>query len=428
MDLDVAVVGAGVAGLAVAHRVRAAGRRAHVFESADHVGGRTRTARLGGWLVDTGAEVFGDRGHPATRRLMAEVGLTDDDAPPVQAGLAAWREGRAHPGFGDPRSAGLGIPARLALARLRLGARLRPGRYDPEHPEATPLGLATVTDLVRRKPPELREHVFAALASGPLGWDPALACAGPLLAHLASVGGGARVFRDGMDTLARALAERVAVSTGMAVTEVAETRSGARLRIGEADITARQVVLAVPAPVAAALHPDAPAYVRAVAFRPMVAVACLLETPVLAPGGGYGLLFPPAENPVLAAVCFGDRKHPYRVPRGRGLVTLLAGQAVAGELVDAPAEHAADVLLAEARRYLPGLRIRRTVVSAFRHGQPMPTPAALAARGEFARRAPSAVEYAGDWYALRPCVEGAARSAELVAERIGAAVPAAVGP
>ncbi|MFC7617435.1 protoporphyrinogen/coproporphyrinogen oxidase [Actinokineospora soli] len=425
-DLDVAVVGAGIAGLAVAHHLRRAGRQVHVFESADHVGGRMRTERRDGWLVDTGAELLATHGYPATWRLIDEVGLTGADAPVIGTGLAVWREGRAHPGVGDPRvAAGLSPTARIALARLAAGVRLRAKRYDPDHPEATPLGAATLADLLRRRHRDLHDYLFAPLAAGFHGWDTALACAGPLFAHLNAVGpiSTFRVYRDGMDTLARALAERVDVSTGMAVTSVSTTDTGARLVVDGAELAARQVVLAVPAPVAAALHEDAPAYVRAVPYRPMVKVSCLLDVPVLAPGGGFGLLVPPVENPVFAGALFDERRNPGSVPPGRGAVTLFAAQAATPDLVAGPPERAAEVLLAEARRYLPGLRCRDTAVSVFRHGQPMPTGAALATRGEFVRRAPSAVEHAGDWYALRPSSEGAVRSAEIVAARVLARTP-----
>ncbi|GGS26687.1 protoporphyrinogen/coproporphyrinogen oxidase [Actinokineospora fastidiosa] len=423
-DLDVAVVGAGIAGLTVAHRLRRAGREVRVFESAEHVGGRMRTLRRDGYTVDTGAEMIGTHGYPATWRLLGELGMSDVDAPLIGAGLAMWREGRAHPDVGDPRGlrtgAGLSVGARVALGRLLTGLRLRGRRFDPDHPEATPLRAQTVADLLRRHPRDLHDYLFAPIASGFYGWDTTLACAGPLLAHLNAVGPTStfRTYRGGMDTPARLLAERLDVTVGTPVESVAALSGGARLRVGDADVTARQVVLAVPAPVAAALDPAAPAYVRAVPYRPMVKVACLLDTPVLPVEGTFGLFVPPVENPMFAGLVVDERRHPDRVPPGRGLVTLVAGPGAAAELAAGPPERAVEVLTAEADRYLPGLRCRDTVVSQFRHGLPMPTPAALAARPDFVRRPPSPVEYAGDWYALRPSSEGAVRSAELVAARV----------
>ncbi|MGW5053043.1 protoporphyrinogen/coproporphyrinogen oxidase [Actinokineospora sp. NPDC004072] len=423
-DLDVAVVGAGIAGLVVAHRLRSAGRQVHVFESADDVGGRMRSLRRDGYLIDTGAEMIGTHGYPATWRLLGELGMSEEDVPRIGAGLAVWREGRAHPDVGDPRGlrtgAGLSLGARVALGRLLTGLRLRAKRFDPDHPEATPLRAQTLAELLRHRPRDLHDYLFAPIASGFYGWDTALACAGPLLAHLNAIGPTStfRTYRDGMDTPARRLAARLEVSTGTPVESVSTALGGARLRVGGADVTARQVVLAVPAPVAAALHPEAPEYVRAVPYRPMVKLVCLLDVPVAPVEGTFGMFVPPVENPMFAGYVVDDRRHPNRAPQGRGQVTLFAGPGASAELAAGPPERVAEVLLPEAARYLPALRCRATVPSVFRHGMPMPTPAALAARQDFLRRPPSAVEYAGDWFTLRPATEGAIRSAELVSARV----------
>ncbi len=61
----VAVIGAGLAGLAAARRLQAAGRRTVVLEAKDEPGGRARVDhRLGGPVHLGGAWVHGDEGHP----------------------------------------------------------------------------------------------------------------------------------------------------------------------------------------------------------------------------------------------------------------------------------------------------------------------------------------------------------------------------
>ena len=55
MDVDVAVVGAGVSGLTVARQLGNAGRTVHVFEARDRVGGRAFSPRVGDHPVDLGA-------------------------------------------------------------------------------------------------------------------------------------------------------------------------------------------------------------------------------------------------------------------------------------------------------------------------------------------------------------------------------------
>jgi oxygen-dependent protoporphyrinogen oxidase len=426
-DLDVAIVGAGIAGLALAHKLRAAGRSVHVFESAAHVGGRMRTVRRDGYLIDTGAEMLGTHGYPAMWRLIRELGLSEEDAPLIGSNLAMWREGRTHPDVGDPRGmftgAGMSAAGRVSLAKLMVGAGVRKRAFDVDRPERTPLGSDTVRDYARRFHPDVHDYLLQPMTGGFFGWDTDLAAAGPLVSHLLAVGAtkSFRTWRDGMDTPARALASRVDVSTGMTVQEVTAGPGMARLVVDGAPMTARTAVLCVPAPVAAELHADAPEFVRACEFQPVVKVICLLDRPMaLADGGSsWGVAVPDVENPAFAGFILDDRKHPDRVPRGRGMVTLFAG-AASRHLIDLTNDQVVDALMPQAARYLPGLAsaCRVSIVVRYRHGLPMPTMASLAARNDFVRRSVSTVEYAGDWCVLRPSSEGAVRSAELAAERI----------
>lgn len=64
---DVLVVGAGLAGLQCARELEAAGRAVRVWEASDDVGGRIRTDRMDGFLVDRGFQVL-NPAYPAVRR------------------------------------------------------------------------------------------------------------------------------------------------------------------------------------------------------------------------------------------------------------------------------------------------------------------------------------------------------------------------
>ncbi|MCG8914381.1 FAD-dependent oxidoreductase [Actinokineospora sp. PR83] len=409
-DLDVAVVGAGIAGLAVARRLADAGRSVHVFESADVVGGRMACVRRDGCVFDAGAEMLGTGGYPATWRLLRELGMTTDDAPVIGRDIAVWRRGRARAHLGELRGSGLSLFGRAAMVAA-LGGR----RLDTDAPESTPGHL--LADVGTR---ELHDYLVQPLAGGFFGWDTRLACAGPMLAHLRAVGAPStyRTYRGGMDTPARRLAADLAVSTGVPVRAVTTTRTGARLVTDAATLTARQIVLAVPAPVAAALHPAAPEYVHACEFRPMVKVGYLLDRPLGPPTDSFALAVPAVEDTRVAGLSFEHRKHPDRVPPGRGLVSVVATRPT--DWLDADDRETAAALLAGAERYVPGMTAATldSVVSRFRHGLPMPTPTALALRSDFTARPSSTVDYVGDWYTARPCAEGAVRSAELVADRV----------
>ncbi|PUA81798.1 NAD(P)/FAD-dependent oxidoreductase [Nocardioides currus] len=134
MDADVLVVGAGLAGLRCAQTLQDAGLAVLVLEAADAVGGRIRTDRVDGFLVDRGFQLL-NPAYPAVRRWI------DVDALGLQgfgAGVAAVTdEGRValgHP-LRAPRLApstvrtALGRPAEVA-AVLRWAAPLaRPRRH-----------------------------------------------------------------------------------------------------------------------------------------------------------------------------------------------------------------------------------------------------------------------------------------------------------
>ncbi|MEU8708138.1 FAD-dependent oxidoreductase [Streptomyces sp. NPDC048565] len=433
-DLDVAVIGAGPAGLTAAHELSRAGLSVRVFESHAEVGGRMRSFRHDGWTVDQGAEQVPSHGYRATWELLDRLGVPRTDVPRISGGIAVWRDGRARPGVAGPGAllgagAGLRPRARLDLARLLGRTASRPGAYDGDRPESTPAGAATIRELAGRYHPDLHDYLLQPLAECCFGWDTARSTAAPMLSLLAEVGppSGWRTYRDGMDLLARRLAGTVDVETGRTVHEVVEANGRTVVRCSDGEITARAAVLAVPAPVAAALRPQAPpeerAFIDACTFSSALKVSCLLDRPLAPTAAGrplYLLLTPAVEENVLTAVIADHVKHPGRAPHGKGLLTLMAAPGTVPELLDSAHEETAGRLLAAAERYVPGLGAAtlRTFVHAFPHALPEATPRALHLRERFAARPVRAVEYAGDWVMLRPASEGAVRSGGLAASRV----------
>ncbi|MFE6616386.1 protoporphyrinogen/coproporphyrinogen oxidase [Amycolatopsis sp. NPDC057786] len=418
-DVEVAVVGAGVAGLTTAYRLGKAGREVRVFEAADVVGGRMTTLREDGFLIDTCAEQMAEQGYRETWRLLADLGIDADAAPRIGRGIAMWR-GRPRSGVAEPRGlltgAGLSLRARLA------GMRAMRGEFDTERPEASRLGGRTVAEFAAPHHRDLLDYLLQPVVSGFFGWDPARSAAAPLLALLTSVGPPPtwRAYRDGMDTFARALAERVGVSTGFRVDQVVDDGSVARIISGTREISAKAVVLAVPAPVAAELYPrHGSAFLTACSFTPVVKAHLLLDRPLGGPD--YALIVPTAENGTVATIIFDHLKHPGRAPAGRGLVTVMAHPDAVPELLTATDEDAVTRLTDAAERLVPGLRAatRRALVRRVRHAAPEVTPRALALRASFeAGLGRGVVDYAGDWVFLSPCSEAAVRSGIRAARRL----------
>lgn len=450
-ELDVAVVGGGVAGLSLAYTLQGAGLAVRVFEAADEVGGRMHTRRYpDGYLVDEGAETVPSRGNPETWRLIRDLGIGRDEVPRIGTSLALWRDDRVHHHLGRPLAlltgAGLSPRGRRQLARFTAWTGLRRRAFDPDHPEATPLGETTVAGLGDRFGHELHDYLFQPVSGGFFGWHPERSAAAPFVSLLLAVGSSAgwRTYRDGMDTLARRLAERVPVTTGFPVREVVAEPRGARVVVADraaTEVSARTVALCVPAPVARQLYADPPEdelpFLAASTYTPMLRVSCLLDRP-LEPDPGrpvYALVVPAekgtgdgtetgTDGAAVSVLMIDHHKHPGRVPAGAGLVTLLASPDATRELIDAPDREVSHHLVTDAERYLPGLRDAcvESAVHRFRHGLPEATPAALRLRRAFLDRPARSVEYAGDWVMARPASEGALRSASLAAHRILARV------
>ena len=93
LDADVVVIGAGLAGLRAATDLHTAGRDVLVLEASDDVGGRIRTDRVDGFLVDRGFQLL-NPAYPAVRQGIDVEAL---DLQTFGAGVAA-RTGHEAPG------------------------------------------------------------------------------------------------------------------------------------------------------------------------------------------------------------------------------------------------------------------------------------------------------------------------------------------
>lgn len=95
--VDVAIVGAGLAGLAAARAVQAAGRSVVVLEAADGVGGRVRSDRVDGFTLDRGFQVL-LTAYPEVQRQLDVPALR---LRPFDPGATVWTGSRFWT-LGDP--------------------------------------------------------------------------------------------------------------------------------------------------------------------------------------------------------------------------------------------------------------------------------------------------------------------------------------
>ena len=241
---DVIVVGAGVAGLACARRLREAGLDALVLEASDGVGGRVRTDEVEGFRLDRGFQVL----PTAYREAQGILDYERLRLRSFERGAVVRRAGRFHR-VADPRRAPL-------VALRALGSRL-----------VTPRDAIGVARLLRRGGEETTTR--AALAAAGLSRNAADGFLTPFLrgifleSELSTTSrfldfvlstfsaGPAAVPERGMGEIAEQLAEGTDVRLGAPVGAVAP-RSVA-LAGGE-ELETRCVVVATPG-----LLDDAPA-------------------------------------------------------------------------------------------------------------------------------------------------------------------------
>lgn len=91
--MEVAIIGAGAAGIAAARRLRDRGRRVLLIEAKDRVGGRANTVLAGGWPLDLGCGWL----HSAERNPLADFAAARGAA--IDRTPAAWQKQLRNLGF-----------------------------------------------------------------------------------------------------------------------------------------------------------------------------------------------------------------------------------------------------------------------------------------------------------------------------------------
>ncbi len=228
---DVAVVGAGLAGLACATRLVTHGADVVVLEARDRVGGRTE----GGWRPDgTPVELGGQWIGPTQHRmhaLAAELGLAlfpthvTGDAVYELSGKRQLKKDGANPPLGVLGTADVGAGL-LTLNR-------RAGKVDPEQPWAASgaeaLDARTFADWIRRRPTPTGRRFWEIATRAVFSAEPADVS----LLHVLSYVHGAGSWEQLLDTHGGAQQDRF-VGGSHQVAERLAARLGDRVRPGSA--------------------------------------------------------------------------------------------------------------------------------------------------------------------------------------------------
>jgi protoporphyrinogen/coproporphyrinogen III oxidase len=412
----VAVVGAGIAGLAAAWALSCVEDPPTivVLDGASQVGGKLALREVAGGLVDVGAESMLAR-RPEGVGLAREVGLGDDLVTPRSAGAWLCSAGERHP---LPAGTLMGVPSRPESLAGLLGpagvaaVRAEPaGRWEPVDGDLD-VGSFVSARLGRPVLDRLVEPLLGGVYAGRAGalslratvpglW-PAATTGGSIVraAAAAAVGTGSAdrpsrpapppVFagiRGGVGRLPQALTDRltargVTVRTSAPVRRLLRRPGGWRLVVGPTtgptvlDVDA--VVLATPAaPTARLLHDVAPRAAGAlgrIEYAGVALVTFVVARSQAAGLDGSGVLVPPVEGRLVKAATFSSAKWAWLDDARPDQVLLRASVGRHGDERDLQLDddELARRVLADLRR-LPGVRLpepTRSLVTRWGGGLP----------------------------------------------------------
>jgi oxygen-dependent protoporphyrinogen oxidase len=343
----IVVVGGGISGLAAAWLLaeRAPEAEVVVLEAERRIGGKLRSATVGGVRVDVGAEAMLAR-RPEGMALVRAAGLGADVIEPLTTSARVRAGGANHP---LPARTMLGVPADPEAARASgVFTEHALGRiaHESELPPLAPLiDDVAVGALVRdRLGNEVADRLVEPLLGGVYAGradEISLRAAVPALAHQLAGGGslvraaaavvdrGAHnpasgpVFASVRGGLGR-LPERLAaaggfrVRTGVTVREIRRAATGFTLTTGPVpephSLTADAVVLATPAMKAALLlrelAPGASAQLRAIETASVAIITLAFDGLALPAAAGSGLLVGAREGFAVKAVTLSTNKWP----------------------------------------------------------------------------------------------------------------------
>jgi len=404
------VIGAGIAGLVCAYRLKTLGLDVSLIESSERVGGVMQTEEVGGYLIERGPN--SSQGTEELMALVEELGLMDELAEgDPKAPAYVYFNGQLH---AVPSGAGAFIKSKLLSTggKLRILGELFIGKRSAIDEESI-LSFAR-----RRIGREAAERMVAPFVSGIYAGDAELIsvqAAFPRLWNLEATYGGlirgtiakAREarrakkaasavldkaaptrrrlvsFNHGMGVLPHTLAVKIGedLVTGIAnfnlriVTSTARDEMQAtRLRkdppstasrfIVEYDqagnqhqIIADHVIVATPARAAASiiesLSPEMSQLLDGIYYPPLAIIYLAYEVAkITMPLDGFGFLVPPSEGLNILGCVWNSSLFAGRAPQGKALVTVFIGGARKPETARLPDAEIVAIAHAELQKAL----------------------------------------------------------------------------
>lgn len=365
------VVGAGVSGIGAAYRLKQKGYDVTMLEANDYVGGKAKTTRRDGYVMDEGASVLPSK-YVNVLNIARELGL---DSELVQGGSVVGfaRGDRIH--YMDSArlvfdSLTTGLISwksklrmiNVAIDNLRIQSKLN---YE-DITTAAAFDFETAEQYCKRRAnDEIFEYIVDGTLRGLLGTSGKQQSVVDFFFSFNNVIGSKLLsFKQGMGYFPNAVVDKAGIDVrlGCKVEEIVESPSGVTVSWqspeGSQSEQVAGVVVALPAHVAGKLVPalSAPArdILKSIRYTTSVNVNLGLRAP---PKDipAFVIQIPESVHPDLFAVVMEHNKAPGRVPAGKGMASLYTMSHWAEKLIDQDDESVVKQIVAAGERVVPGL-------------------------------------------------------------------------
>ena len=347
------IVGAGLSGLSAAYKLHKSGFDITVLECRNRHGGRVKTMRRDGFIIDAGPDAM-TTGYIEYLELARELGLGDNivTSSPV---IGLIRKGRVIDIDPARAVAALFTPALSWAAKVKFAMGLFRIRKMLQGVGSFNLMQSADLDDNHESAQQFSERHFGIEATNYV-IDPLLRLATgngarqcSRLSVLGALAGGSAALvnvKGGLDSVTDALAKDLHVIYEAEVQSVAEAAHGGvnvRYQDGSGEthvLHADTAVLAATYDVAERVYPElakyAGDYAQSLNFVPLISISLAFGHPTNSKS--YAVLVPTVEQPDILLLFLQQNKSPDRVPAGCSLITLYTDPLAAPRLFALPEE------------------------------------------------------------------------------------------
>jgi oxygen-dependent protoporphyrinogen oxidase len=449
--LKVVVVGAGVSGLAAAYRLKQNGFEVVVLEKDDYVGGKVRSVRKHGYIMEAGASVLPSK-YRNVIGIARELGLDEELVPGGSiVGFARGNEihylDSAHLIRDALTTRLISFGSKMRMAALAFdNLRIAPKISYEDITAVADWDVETAEAYCKRKAnDEIFEYIVDSTLRGLLGTSGEKQSVIDFFFSFNNVIGSKLMsFRQGMGYFPNALAERggIDVRLGAKVEEIQETANGVRVSWSDASGSRSEnvagVVVALPAYAASAIVPTLPRsahdILRSIRYTTSVNISLGLHRPP-PDVPAFVIQVPRSVHPDLFGIVLEHNKAPGRVPAGKGMASLYTMSDWAERLIDLDDATVVDRVTEAAERLIPGLS-RDVEFSHINRWYPVIVYSEPGIYRKLVELKPQLaavqrIKFAGDYFScsnMSTAVAGGERAARELAASLQPTAPAAVRP